>query len=63
MKQKYTLIKTNKLLKIEEYAELDKEIMSLLCKEEYTLQELDNAIKIILLVLSLKLNQPNKEYN
>ena len=47
MKQKYTLIKDskNKQLIIREFAELDKEILSLLCEESYEQKEILAAIK------------------
>ena len=47
MKQKYTIIKdsTNKQLIIREFAELDKEILSLLCEETYDQKEILGAIK------------------
>ncbi len=46
MKQKYALIRDNdnKTLVIREYAELDKEMMSLLCEESYSQQELAEAL-------------------
>jgi hypothetical protein len=47
MKQKYTIIKdsTNKQLIIREFAELDKEILSLLCEETYDRKAIIDAIK------------------
>ena len=47
MKQKYTIIKdsANKQLIIREFAELDKEILSLLCEETYEQKEILVAIK------------------
>ena len=47
MKQKYTIIKdnTNKQLIIREFAELDKEILSLLCEETYDQKAILDAIK------------------
>ena len=47
MKQKYTIIKdgANKQLIIREFAELDKEILSLLCEETYEEKEILAAIK------------------
>lgn len=47
MKQKYTIIKDlrNKELIIREFAELDKETLSLLCEETYASQTIINAIK------------------
>ena len=47
MKQKYTIIKDseNKQLIIREFAELDKEILSLLCEETYQQKEILAAIK------------------
>ena len=47
MKQKYTIIKdsTNKQLIIREFAELDKEILSLLCEETYEQKAILAAIK------------------
>jgi hypothetical protein len=48
MKQKYALIKddTKKVLIIKEYAELDKEILSLLCEETYPNQKIESAIAL-----------------
>jgi hypothetical protein len=47
MKQKYTIIKDskNKQLIIREFAELDKEILSLLCEETYEQKDILAAIK------------------
>lgn len=47
MKQKYTIIKDskNKQLIIREFAELDKEILSLLCEETYDQKDILAAIK------------------
>ena len=47
MKSKYTIDKDkeNKHLIIKEYAELDKEMMSLLCEETYPIDTLKSAIK------------------
>ncbi|MGD9081034.1 MAG: hypothetical protein PVG96_16925, partial [Desulfobacterales bacterium] len=47
MKQKYTIIKDskNKQLIIREFAELDKEILSLLCEETYEQKDIIAAIK------------------
>ena len=47
MKQKYTIIKDdkNKQLIIREFAELDKEILSLLCEETYDQKLIRTAIK------------------
>lgn len=47
MKQKYTIIKDdkNKQLIIREFAELDKEILSLLCEETYAQKDILAAIK------------------
>ena len=47
MKQKYTIIKdsANKQLIIREFAELDKEILSLLCEETYDQRAIIDAIK------------------
>ena len=47
MKQKYTIIKDsdNKQLIIREFAELDKEILSLLCEETYEQKDILEAIK------------------
>ena len=47
MKQKYSILKddkTNKLI-IREYAELDKEILSLLCEEIYEKEYIESAIE------------------
>ena len=48
MKQKFALIKddTKKALIIKEYAELDKEILSLLCEETYADQKIESAIAL-----------------
>lgn len=47
MKQKYTILKDNdnKQLVIKEFAELDKEILSLLCEETYEAKVIRAAIK------------------
>lgn len=47
MKQKYLIIndKENKQIKILEYAELNKEMLSLLCEESYDYKTLKSAIK------------------
>ncbi|MGI9570842.1 MAG: hypothetical protein ACR2PH_14160 [Desulfobulbia bacterium] len=47
MKQKYTIVKDskNKHLIVREFAELDKEILSLLCEETYEQKEILAAIK------------------
>lgn len=47
MKQKYTIIRDdkNKQLIIREFAELDKEILSLLCEETYDQKSINAAIK------------------
>ena len=47
MKQKYTILKDvqNQRLIIREYAELDKEVLSLLCEETYTDQRIESVIK------------------
>lgn len=46
MRQKYVLVKndTDQELVIKEYAELDKEIMSLLCEEAYPLKRINTAV-------------------
>ena len=46
MKQKYLIIndKENKLIKIQEYAELNKEMLSLLCEESYAYNTIKSAI-------------------
>jgi hypothetical protein len=46
MKQKYLIIndKANKQIKIQEYAELNKEMLSLLCEESYAYQTIKTAI-------------------
>ena len=46
MKQKYLIIndKENKQIKIQEYAELNKEMLSLLCEESYDYQTVKSAI-------------------
>ena len=47
MKQKYTIVRDdkNKQLIIREFAELDKEILSLLCEETYDQKSIKTAIK------------------
>lgn len=47
MKQKYAIIRDDeqKTLVVREYAELDKEMMSLLCEETYLQKEITAAIK------------------
>jgi len=48
MKQKFTIskdIKTEQLI-IEEFAELEKETQSLLCKEFYSLQKIETAVQM-----------------
>ena len=47
MKQKYTILKDvqNHQLIIREYAELDKEVLSLLCEETYTDENIKSVIK------------------
>ena len=46
MKQKYLILNDseNKLIKIQEFAELNKEMLSLLCEEEYAYQAVQSAI-------------------
>ena len=46
MKQKYLILNDseNKLIKIQEFAELNKEMLSLLCEEEYAYQAIQSAI-------------------
>ena len=46
MKQKYLILNDpdNKLIKIQEFAELNKEMLSLLCEEEYEYQAIQSAI-------------------
>ncbi len=46
MKQKYLILNDseNKLIKIQEFAELNKEMLSLLCEEEYAHQAIQSAI-------------------
>ena len=46
MKQKYLIIndKKNKQIKIQEYAELNKEMLSLLCEEAYDYKTIKSAI-------------------
>jgi urease gamma subunit len=48
MKQKFALIRDDakKALIIKEYAELDKEILSLLCEETYAQQQIESAIAL-----------------
>ena len=47
MKQKYAIIRDDdqKTLVVREYAELDKEMMSLLCEESYSQDAIDAAVK------------------
>lgn len=47
MKQKYAIIRDDdqKSLVVREYAELDKEMMSLLCEESYNLESMSSAVK------------------
>lgn len=47
MKQKYAIIRDDdqKTLVVREYAELDKEMMSLLCEETYPQDQIDAALK------------------
>lgn len=46
MKQKYLIVKetNNKLIKIQEFAELDKDKLSLLCEEAYDFKKIKSAI-------------------
>ncbi len=46
MKQKYLILNDpeNKLIKIQEFAELNKEMLSLLCEEAYAYQTIQSAI-------------------
>ena len=46
MKQKYIILKEkdNKLIKIQEFAELDKDKLSLLCEEAYDFKKIKSAI-------------------
>ena len=46
MRQKYVLVKNNadQKLMIKEYAELDREVMSLLCEETYPIISINTAI-------------------
>ena len=46
MKQKYLILndKKNKLIKIQEFAELNKEMLSLLCEEAYDYKTIKSAI-------------------
>jgi hypothetical protein len=48
MKQKYLIIndKKNKQIKIQEYAELNKEMLSLLCEEAYDYKTIKSAIAV-----------------
>ncbi len=48
MKQKYLIIndKKNKQIKIQEYAELNKEMLSLLCEEAYDYKTIKPAISL-----------------
>ena len=47
MKQKYTIVKSddNSKLIIQEFAELDKDVMSLLCEESYDFKAIKSAVK------------------
>jgi hypothetical protein len=61
MKQKYTILKdkaTGKLM-IQEYAELDKELFSLVCEETYDSKEVEFAANAGKLKLIAKLRTPN----
>jgi len=61
MKQKYTILKDKNSgnLKIQEYAELDKEIFSLVCEETYETSEIKSAASAGKLKLIAKLRTPN----
>lgn len=61
MKQKYVILKDdeNKALVIKEYAELDKEIFSLLCEQTYDDKAIKDAIKEGLEPLIATLRTPN----
>lgn len=61
MKQKYLILKDNakKALKIKEFAELDKEIFSLLCEETYQNKDIKAAIKKGMEALIATLRTPN----
>ncbi len=60
MKQKYLIIndKKNKQIKIQEYAELNKEMLSLLCEEAYDYKTIKSAIAagIDTLIAALRTN-------
>jgi hypothetical protein len=61
MKQKYTILKdkTTGNLMIQEYAELDKDIFSLVCEETYDTREVESAASSGKLKLIAKLRTPN----
>jgi len=61
MKQKYVILKDDakKALKIKEFAELDKEIFSLLCEETYPNEDIKSAIKAGMAALIARLRTPN----
>ena len=46
MKQKYTILKgeDNKSIRIQEFAELDKDVLSLLCEETYDIKNIKSAV-------------------
>jgi hypothetical protein len=61
MKQKYTILKdkTTGNLMIQEYAELDKDLFSLVCEETYDSKEVEFAANAGKLKLIAKLRTPN----
>ncbi len=61
MKQKYTIMKNddNSKLIIQEFAELDKDIMSMLCEETYDYKTIRSAIKTGKEALISALRTPN----
>jgi hypothetical protein len=60
MKQKYVIVRDNaKELKIREYAELDKDLLSLLCEETYLWEAVEAALAKGTEALVYKLRTPN----
>lgn len=61
MKQKYTIVKSDDSSKliIQEFAELDKDAMSLLCEESYDFETIESAVKAGKEALINALRTPN----
>jgi hypothetical protein len=61
MKQKYTILKnkTTGNLMIQEYAELDKDLFSLVCEETYDIKEVEFAVSAGKVKLIANLRTPN----